>query len=143
LQFLGLAYRPEAGGQGGRDFNLNPRRWQQLAKLDVPQLAHWPELCREARRRAEEALRALPSLTGNLDAAIRRVAVADYGRLGQLRARAQRGASVADEIEWKLEEALSESLMHGIHDPRVRVDAIVACFLTSNQAATAVVAGQA
>jgi ATP-dependent helicase HepA len=143
LRFLELPYRPEAGAQGDRDFNLNPRRWQQLAKLDLPHLAHWAELCREARRRAEETLRALPSLTGNLDAAIRHAAVVDYGRLGQLRARAQRGASIADEVESELEEALSASLMRGIRDPRVRLDAIVACFLTGNHAATAIVAGQA
>ena len=142
LQFLGLAHRPEAVGLGGRDFNLNPRRWQLLAGLEMPQLGHWAELCHEARGRAEETLRALPSIIGNLEAAIRRASVADYGRLAQLRARAQR-VSVADEIEWKLEEALSASLMRGIRDPRVRVDAIVACFLSDNQDATAIVAGQA
>jgi ATP-dependent helicase HepA len=117
LQFLGLAYRPEAGGQDGRVLNLNSRRWQQLAKLDVPQLAHWAEFCGEARRRAEEALRALPSLTGNLDAAIRRVAVADYGRLGQLRARAQRDARYPSDGRRREHQFHRRDGSHGMQDP--------------------------
>jgi len=143
LERLGLAYRPKVDKNGDRDFNLNPKRWQQIGKLDVPQLEHWAELCSKARVRAEACLRSLPSLTASLETAVRNAIDVDRGRLGQLRARAERGISAADSFEWTLEESLSQSLINGIREPSIRVDAILACFLSGNQEAGAVVDARA
>jgi ATP-dependent helicase HepA len=143
LSRLNLPYRPDAVGQGGRDFNLNPRRWRQMRKLDVPQLPHWAELCLEARTRAEACLRRLPSLTGGLERAVRHASAVDFSRIGQLRARAERSINAADSDELKLEESLSNRLMGGIHAPHIRVDAILACFLTGDSVATATIDGGA
>lgn len=143
LERLDLAYRPEVDKQGDRDFNLNPNRWQQMRKLDVPQLEHWAELCSKARARAEACLRSLPSFTVSLETAVSSAMDVDRGRLGQLRTRAERGVSAADAFEWALERSLSQSLMSGIREPSIRVDAILACFLSSNKAAGTVVEGRA
>ena len=139
LARLELAYHPEATEQGGRDFNLNPRRWHQAARLDIPELAHWSDLCREARRRSEDHLRALPSFSNALDLAGRFARDVDFGRLGQLRARAERGEAAADWREWELERALSDALIAGICAPSVRLDAILACFISGDIAATAII----
>ncbi|OSI72304.1 hypothetical protein BSZ21_07430 [Bradyrhizobium canariense] len=138
LERLGLAYRPEADKNGDRDFNLNSKRWQQMGTLDVPQLEHWADLCAKARVRAEAYLRDLPSLTASLDIAVGHAIEVDRARLGQLRARAERANSAADSLEWTLERSLSQNLMDGIREPSIRVDAILACFLSGNRAASAV-----
>ena len=83
LERLGLAYRPEVDKKGDRDFNLSPKRWQQMGKLDVPQLEHWADLCSKARVRAETCLLSLPSLTASLETAVRSAIDFDRGRLGQ------------------------------------------------------------
>ena len=87
LAQLAAPYRPQAMDSGGRDYNLNPQRWRNLARLELPGLVDWGELCQAARRGAEEALRRRPALTQNLDTAARTAAAADYGRLAQLRTR--------------------------------------------------------
>lgn len=137
LERLALAYRPEVDKKGDRDFNLNSKRWQQMGNIDIPQLEHWADLCAKARVRAEAYLRDLPSLTARLDVAVGNAMAADGARLGQLRARADRGDSAADRLEWTLERSLSQSLIDGIREPSIRVDAIVACFLSGDRAASA------
>lgn len=138
LERLALAYRPEVDKKGDRDFNLNSKRWQQMDNLDIPQLEHWADLCAKARVRAEAYLRGLPSLTASLDVAVGNAEAADGARLGQLRARAERGDGAADRLEWTLERSLSQSLINGIREPSIRVDAILACFLSGDRAASAV-----
>ena len=139
LARLELAYRPEATGQAGRDFNLNPSRWHQAERLGIPELAHWSDLCRKARKRSEDLLRGLPSFSNTLDLASRRASDVDFGRLAQLRARAERGEDAADWRECELERVLSDALICGIRAPSVRLDAILAYFVTGDGAATAVI----
>jgi ATP-dependent helicase HepA len=74
LARLTVPYRPEALDQGGRDYNLNPQRWRNLVRLDLPALADWTELCRAARLSAETWLRRRPELTQGLEAAARAAA---------------------------------------------------------------------
>lgn len=138
LDRLGLAYRPEANKNGDRDFNLNSKRWQRMSKLDIPQLEHWADLCTKARVQAEAYLRDLPSLTASLDVAVGHATELDRARLAQLRTRAARGDSAADRLEWTLERSLSQSLIDGIREPSIRVDAILACFLSGERAASAI-----
>ncbi|MBB4423906.1 hypothetical protein GGD66_002450 [Bradyrhizobium sp. CIR48] len=138
LEQLGLAYRPEVDKKSERDFNLNSTRWGQMGELDIPQLEHWADLCAKARVCAEAYLRSLPSLTESLDNAVGNAMEVDRARLGQLRARAERGDSTADSFEWTLERSLSQSLIGGIREPSIRVDAILACFLSGDRAASGV-----
>jgi len=128
-----MPYRPSASDQGGRDFNLNPKRWRLLKATGLPQLDHWSDLCGAAREAAEERLRNLPAFNESLDAAARRAEAADAGRLGLLQARAARsGSNPNDERELHLERALSEQLIAGVRTPRVTLDAVSACFLGSD-----------
>jgi ATP-dependent helicase HepA len=143
LAKLDLAYRPTAAGQGGRDFNLNPKRWNQLGRLRLPQMTDWPAICGQARRQAEMMLRQLPAFVDSLVEARNRSAAVDYGRLGQLRARADRRSDPTAEAEWQIERDLADALNAGISAPSVRVDAVIACFLTGDPAATATIDGRA
>ena len=142
LAILEQPYQVDASDQGGRDFNLNPKRWRALEALRVPQLGHWGDLCGEARLAAEACLRSLPALNEELDTAARRAAALDVGRLGLLQARAARqGAQDAnDERDLHLERALSDQLIAGIRAPRISLDAVCACFLGSDMAIAATLA---
>lgn len=139
LTRLAAPYRPEAINQGGRDYNLNPQRWRNLAGLDIPALANWTELCREARRIAESWLRRRPALTKGLEAAGRVAAAADYGRLAQLGTRAERTGDVREQAECQLEHDLSLALLAGIRKPVVRLDGVLAAFLSRDPRAITVV----
>jgi ATP-dependent helicase HepA len=88
-------------------------------------------------------LRQLPAFVDGLVEARNRSAAVDHGRLGQLRARADRRSDPADEAEWQIERDLAGALNAGISAPSVRVDAVIACFLTGDPAATAVIDGRA
>ena len=143
LAHLNHPYRPEAAPQGARDFNLNPKRWRNMMRLDISEHGNWDGLCGAARRASEGCLRALPSFVRGLDDAIRRASEIDLARLGQLRARVERSADPADKADWALETALSEHLLAGIAAPNVHLDAILACFVTGNAAATAIIDGRA
>ncbi|WP_224705141.1 protein DpdE [Devosia aquimaris] len=141
LTKLDLPYRPTAIGRGGRDFNLNPMRWNQLGLLRLPQMTDWPAICWQARRQAELALRQSSAFVGGLVAARNRSAEVDFGRLGQLRARADRRSDPTAEKEWQIERDLADALSAGINAPSIRVDAALACFLTGDHAMTATVDG--
>ncbi len=139
LRRLSAVYRPEPDDDGGRDFNLNPRRWRNLRRLELPHLAQWAELCHAARERAEAQVRQLPSFTAALEAAARKSAEVERGRLAQLRARAERSGTGLDEAECAIEQALSEALLAGIRDPKIRLDAIWAAFVCGDARSAAIV----
>lgn len=142
LSLLARPYRVDASNQGGRDFNLNPRRWAALKALGAIHLDQWADLCVDARRAAERHLRDLPALNADLEIAARRAETMDAGRLGLLQARTARAgaASDADERDLHLERALSEQLIAGIRMPRLSLDAVCACFLGSDMKTAATLA---
>jgi ATP-dependent helicase HepA len=139
LARLATPYRADAVDQGGRDYNLNPQRWRNLSRLDVSALADWTELCRAARRIAEDSLRRRPALTQDLEAAARGAAAVDYGRLAQLRTRAERTGYASEQAECRLEQDLSEVLLAGIRQPLIRLDGVLAAFLSGEPRAISVV----
>ncbi len=143
LRKLNGAYRPKASFDGERDFNLNPKRWRNMMRLDVPEQSNWSGICDAARIKSEASLRALPSFTTNIGAALSRVIEVDLGRLGQLRARADRSARASDAADLSLETGLSEHLTRGIRSPTIHLDAILACFVSGDATTTAMVAGVA
>ena len=139
LAALSKPYAIEANDQGGRDFNLNPRRWGILRKMNLPYIEEWPEVCRRARERAEECLRALPELNQGLEQAARRAESADGVRLGLLQARSFR-TDAKDLADLDLERDLSRELIAGIRAPRVSLDAVTASFSGGSQAIAAALA---
>jgi ATP-dependent helicase HepA len=139
LAALSKPYAMEASDQGGRDFNLNPRRWGILRELKLPYLEDWPEVCWRARERAEECLRALPDLTKGLAEAARRAEAADASGLGLLEARAHR-SGVGDMPDLELERGLSQRMIEGVRSPRVSLDAVTASFLGDSVAIAAALA---
>jgi ATP-dependent helicase HepA len=141
LARLGRPYSVEPDRNGALDFNLNPRRWQRLLQLQLPELAYWKELCGKGRTAAEETLRADPELIASLSRAEQRAALVDHGRLGQLRVRASMAASEGESAELAFEEQLAEELRIGINAPRVRLDMIGAVFLSASQSATDRISG--
>ncbi|WP_376711051.1 protein DpdE [Pseudochrobactrum lubricantis] len=130
LRKLDLEYRPEAAMDGARDFNLNPKRWHQLDRFDIPELGHWSGLCFEARRRSEEILRTSPDFVRSLASAFSHASETDVGRIGQLAARAGRTGRPDDVADLELERALSKALLDGVIAPRIHLDAVRACFLS-------------
>jgi ATP-dependent helicase HepA len=142
LAALAKPYSMEASEQGGRDFNLNSKRLRILRDMHQPYLEDWGEVCRRARARAEECLKALPALNDGLDLAARRAEAMDAGRLGLLQARALRpGADSSTDLrELDLERALSEQLIAGIRAPRISLDAVCAIFLAADPAVAAALA---
>jgi ATP-dependent helicase HepA len=143
LRKLDCAYRPQASLEGERDFNLNPKRWRNMMRLDVPEQSNWSGVCEAARVKSEAWLRTLPSFTTNIEDALIRAIEVDLGRLGQLRARAERTDRASDAADLHLETALSEHLTRGIASPTIHLDAILACFVSGDVTATAMVAGVA
>ncbi|MDQ2102192.1 protein DpdE [Azospirillum isscasi] len=142
LARLVLPYRPEAQPQGGRDYNLNPSRWRNIAQLGLPQLTDWPATCQAARRRAEEVLGDLPTFRDLIKGALLRSNRVDQERLGHLHARADRRGLPTDQADWALERDLSAALSQGIASPSIMVDAVVASFVCGDAAATATVDGR-
>jgi ATP-dependent helicase HepA len=145
IELLARRYAPDARDAGGRDFNLNARRWQRVARLNIPELEYWADFCGTARVRAEETLRVEGDLAKKLAQADRRASSIDHGRLGQLRARARNDnpESAAEEHDLLLEERLSAALRHGIRSPHIRVDAIGAIFLSGNREAAQIMGREA
>lgn len=139
LAALSKPYVVETNDHGGRDFNLNPRRWRILREMKLPFLDEWSEVCRRARMRAEECLRVLPALNDGLDRAARRAEVADGARLGLLQARALR-ANANDLHDLDLEQDLARELIVGIRSPRVSVDAVTASFIGNSLTVAAALA---
>jgi hypothetical protein len=92
--------------------------------------AYWTDLCRAARRSAEASLRRLPALTERLDAAARVAAAIDYGRLAQLQTRAERTGDPGEQMELRLEQDLSQVLLEGVRQPIIRLDGVLAVFLS-------------
>lgn len=136
LSALEAPYRVNACDQGGRDFNLNPRRWRALKALGVDHLSDWADLCSEARAAAEAALRSLPTLTEELAVAARRAETLASGRLGLLQARAARTGQSggSDERDLRLESDLAAQLVDGIRKPKISLDAVCACFVSADLA---------
>lgn len=141
---LGLLESPYAVKEhdgGAFDLNLNSQRWRRLMQLPVPELDFWAEFCTKARQSAERVLRTEDTLIASLSKADQHAARVDRGRLGQLRARAERGATPSEREELAFEEELAAALRKGIRAPHVRVDAIGAIFLSFSRASTDRVSG--
>ncbi len=134
LKRLTRPYSVQPDRSGALDLNLNARRWQRVLQLQLPELSFWSDLCGKARIAAEAALRADRDLIESLATAEQRALRVDFGRLGQLRARAR--ADAEDGCDLALEERLAGALRDGIRAPRVRVDTVGTVFVSASRPAT-------
>ena len=138
---LARPYSVEPDRAGTLDLNLNPRRWRNLSRLSLPELADWSDLCLKARSTAEAELRGDRDLVDGLAKAERRAARVDDGRLGQLRARARASATAGEDAELDFETRLAAALRQGIRFPEVRIDTVGAIFISASRTATDQVSG--
>ena len=141
LTLLTRGYQVEPDRNGALDLNLNARRWQRLLQLQLPELAHWSDLCFKARAAAENALRGDLDLVDSLAKAEQRALRVDQGRLGHLRARAHAAAYAGDDTELAFEERLAAALREGIRTPQVRLDTIGAVFVSASRSVTDRISG--
>lgn len=141
LAHLGRPYNVKPDRTGAFDLNLNPKRWQHLLQLQLPELSYWRELCGKARSVAEDVLRADLELIASLNRAEHRAVRVDQGRLGQLRARARTATIEGENDELAFEEELAAKLRAGVRVPRVRLDTIGAVFISASRPATDQISG--
>lgn len=128
------AYLPEDEGVG-RDFNLNPRRWQILRMQDhVPWMVDWRRHCEKAAERAHafiaehevvrtQALRGLLSLQ-----------IQNETRVAQLKSRIARltgEAQAAERRDLDAEGAMYALLIKAVGQPVVRTDVAGAYFISA------------
>jgi len=119
------------------DINLGPRCWKNLETLNIPEVTYWSDFCAEASNAAGLVLLGTDDLLERIAKAERVAKRVDFGRIGQLKARAQTNhdKSVADELAF--EDQIASALRDGIHNPHIRLDTLGAIFLSSDPNATA------
>ena len=141
LSVLERGYQVEPDASGGRDVNLNSKRWENVLQLKFPELEYWSEFCFNGRSLAEDVLRGDVDFVKSLADAGRRTHRMDQGRLSQLRARARNSSSVSVGEELVFEEQLSAVILEGVNAPIVRVDTIGAVFVSADRQLTGHVLG--
>ena len=127
-------YRKWTSDDGGRDFNLDPARWERLAQQELFDAEHWPQLCARAREVAEEQLRQRPSFHQHVSDAL--ACLRDFHRLksGQMEARIARLQGAALETERQehvVQQAFDAKLEWAVREPSVGLDAIGVVFLAN------------
>jgi ATP-dependent helicase HepA len=126
-------YRNKPGDDGGRDFNLNPDRWEQMKLQELFIDEHWASLCGKARAVAEENLRQMSSYREHVATALGRMCDLHQLKQGQMEARIARlrgAARAAEQQEFARQQALDMRLEDAVRAPVVRLDAIGAMFLS-------------
>lgn len=119
------------------DINLGPRCWKNLETLNIPEVTYWSDFCAEASNAAGRVLLGTDDLLERIAKAERVANRVDFGRIGQLKARAETNhdKSVSDELAF--EDQIASALKVGIHNPHVRLDTLGAIFLSNDPNATA------
>jgi len=132
---LSAPYRPaEAQDGSGRDYNMNPRRWQVLQmQRDFPWTTQWSQHCAQARARARSFIAAHPLVREQIKSGLGSLQSQHENRAAQLGARIARLVGVAKDAEF--DELRAEAKVHGrlvesIRLPSVRMDVAGAMFVS-------------
>ncbi len=128
---LELPYSKAGRSDGGTDVNLRLERWDAVDVL-VP-VGDWDDLCRRARRKAEDLLRANPGFRERCRAHAQRVRDAASSAEGELQSRIARlpGATrAAEQRVAEVERRLADGIAGGIETPSVRVECAGAVYLS-------------
>jgi ATP-dependent helicase HepA len=131
---LDEAYRKSWQGSG-RDYNLNPSRWQILEMQDnVPWLLEWRRHCEDAAERALQFIASHELLRQHQERGLRSLRSLHATRVAQIESRLTRLTGVAQSAERRdLEE---EEVFHGrltdaIRAPVIRTDVAGAVFASA------------
>jgi ATP-dependent helicase HepA len=124
-----------ASSEAGRDFNLNPRRWQRLStREDVPWLQDWERVCQQAHEDALAHVRGLGIVQDQIVRAQRLLNEQLQTRAAYLQNRIARlsgFARQAEEAELVAELDRHERVMAGVTHPRFHLDVVGAVFVSS------------
>ncbi len=128
-------YLPEEGSSG-RDFNLNPRRWQILQMQDhVPWTVEWRRHCEQAAQRAHEFIAAHEKVREHTERgllALQRQHERRVAQLGSRMARLSGAAQAAERRDRDAEYFLHIRLVEAISQPAVRTDVAGAFFVSAS-----------
>lgn len=127
-------YRKSEPGPG-RDYNLNPRRWQILQmRDDVPWLLEWRRHCEEAEERAKQFLAGHELLRQHQGRGLVSLRGQHATRLAQVQSRLTRLTGIAQAAEQRdLEEekVFYRRLTDAIQTPDIRTDVVGAVFASA------------
>lgn len=127
-------YRKSEPGPG-RDYNLNPRRWQILHMQDnVPWLLKWRRHCEEAAERALQFMAGHELLRQHQERGLASLRGQHTTRVAQVHSRLTRLMGVAQDAERRdleVEEALYRRLTDAIQAPAIRTDVVGAVFASA------------
>jgi ATP-dependent helicase HepA len=133
--FLNAPYRVSPGPDStGRDFNLNPGRWQQLStREDVPWIQDWERVCRQAHDVALEYVQSLDVVRDRIASAQRVLNEQIQTRTAYLQNRIARLSGLArhaEEAELVAELDRHERLSAAVAGPRFHLDVVGAMFVS-------------
>lgn len=132
---LAESYRKDREPGRGRDFNLNPQRWQLLhMQPDLPWLAAWAQHCQAARQCAQSFVMSLPRVQARIATALNKMQRLHKMRQAQLANRLTRLHGAARQTEERDRDAEAHSygwLVEAISTPALRLDVVGAIFLSS------------
>lgn len=128
------AYLPQDEGSG-RDFHLNPRRWQILQMQDhIPWAVDWRRHCEEAARRANEFIGAHEAVRERIERGLVALEVQHETRVAQIESRIARltgAAQIAERCDLDAETAMHALLTESIRRPAIRTDVAGAMFVSA------------
>lgn len=131
---LDEAYRKSDLGSG-RDYNLNPRRWQILQMQDnVPWLLEWHRHCEVAAERAIQFMAGHERLRQHKERGLASLRSQRATRVAQVESRLTRltgAAQAAERRDLEEEEVLYRRLTDAIRAPAIRTDVIGAVFASA------------
>ena len=139
-ELLEAPYLPDHRSGRYRDTNINAQRWKRVKTMRLDPVAHWSELCRQGRERAETCLRSDPEFLERLRTAVSEAATIDFGRISQLEVRERQNPD-ADTAQLDLERSIAAKMRDGILQPSVRLETIGTVFLTGDSTATSRIVG--
>ena len=130
------AYLPEDKGRG-RDFNLNPHRWQVLHMQDhVPWIMEWPRHCEQAAQRARAFIVAHEAVREHMASGMGALQRQHRTRVAQLKSRIARvtgAAQAAERRDLDTEGAMHALLTEAIRQPAIRTDVAGAFFISATK----------
>jgi ATP-dependent helicase HepA len=134
-KYLQSKYREKEDGTGtGRDFNLNPNRWQKLSiRDDVPWLRNWSQVCQQAYSDALSYVKKMSTVTDRIENARRLLDEQSLARTTRLKNRIERlsgSARTAEETELTHEIERNENLKRSIEAPNFHLDVVGAIFVS-------------
>lgn len=134
--FLSDPYRPKpTGNDPGRDYNLNPHRWQTLlGHPHLPWLERWGDICKQAYGKAISHVTAMTAVSDQISTAKRVINEQLYSRVSNLSSRIARldgEAKNQEEQELHAERLRHERMMAAVTQPRIHLDVVGAVFVSS------------